>query len=363
MNAADFSSIRIRPELRAAQVERASLMTPALTIYFDEKYDLGTTEISSAFQKMRFTSALAFLFNHRGVVLEVPEPLWLRFLPKTLLLAAVWKISGVLTRRRRIVATYAIENNELANLISPRRALPSLVLRGAGWVVGGVTSLLVDRIAYGSTASRSSYQKLPGMLHLESQIIEELPARRDDFTADENPPHPRAMFVGELDHRKGLPELLRAWARVEQAEPSAHLTIVGSGPMTKEAELWAASKPDSRTFAGFVQHQDLPPLIARSTVLVAPSVRDGRWREQIGLPIVEALSAGLTVVTTDETGLATWLRDNGHTVVPLASVRDQLPGSLVEALTNPLDKVTVTQSLPRVAGRISSDQWLHSHDA
>lgn len=357
----EYASIRVRPELRAAQVERAAFMTPALTLYFGEKYDLGETRLSSGFVKVNFLQALKILTKTTGRVLEVPEPLWLRFLPKTAVLAVVWKASGIALRQRREVVTYSIENNDLANLISPRRRPSRLIVKLAGWWLGTLLRLTIDRIAFGSSASERLYQSLPGVKSITSKRIEELPTVNvaqglSSPTASTS----RVMFLGELDHRKGIEYVMSAWSAVEEAKPDAHITVVGSGRLASVVEAWCLAQPSSRTFAGFVQHDQVPVLLSSAEVLVAPSLREGRWREQIGLPIVEALSVGLTVVTTDETGLAQWLRNHGHLVISEKDVDSQLAGALLTALDNPLKRSEVLGSLPHVAGRIAADAWLHT---
>lgn len=356
-----YTSIRIRPELRAAQVERARLMTPALTLYFEEKYDLGATVIPSSFQKVSLWECLRILATTEAKVLEVPEPLWLRFGAKNLLLSAVWKGVGLVRRQPRITVAYAIENNDLANLISPARALHPFIEVAARTAAGFLIRFIVDRFAFGSLTSKNLYHSLKGTKKIPYQLIEELPA-----AASLNPlglrdeSGPRAIFVGELDDRKGILDLIDAWPTVERNVPQVSLTIVGAGKHSDFVSKWCREEPSSRIYAGFVQHKEAARLIADSDILVAPSRRAGRWREQIGLPIVEGLSAGLTVVTTDETGLAAWLTGNGHTVLAEASVRRDLPGALVRALQEPLQRDAVLAALPETPGRIAADAWLHA---
>lgn len=357
-----YSSIRIRPELRAAQVERARRMTPALTLYFDEKYDLGKTVIPSSFRKVSLFQCIRILASTEADVLEIPEPLWLRFAAKNLLLSGAWKLFGLMGRRRRISVSYAIENNELRNLISPTGACHPLVERAARAAAGLFVRFTVDRFVFGSAASRDLYHSLDGVSKIQHRLIEELPARSTrpvplDSTAESRL---RAIFIGELDDRKGILDLTEAWTSVERAVPQASLTVVGGGKYAAAVSQWCAEMPDTRTYAGFVQHDETARIISASDVLVAPSRRAGRWREQIGLPIVEGLSAGVTVVTTDETGLATWLRDNGHVVISEKSVKRDLPAAIIGALKTPLGREAVLATLPEIPGRVASDSWLHT---
>ena len=141
--------------------------------------------------------------------------------------------------------------------------------------------------------------------------------------------------------------------------PEASLVIVGDGPESDVAVSWCRERPSSRKFLGALDHASAMSQIARARSLVLPSIRSGRWREQIGLPIHEGLIQGLTVVTTDETGLTCWLREHGHFVVPGTNTRVHLTSALIQALQNPIDPAAVRASLPSVEGRVAANLWLN----
>ncbi len=158
----------------------------------------------------------------------------------------------------------------------------------------------------------------------------------------------KALFVGELDDRKGILDVMSAWPSVEDAMPEAVLTVVGGGQYAELVQRWCAERPGTRVFCGFLSHEDTGRHFTDAAVLLAPSRRSGRWREQIGLPVVEALSAGLTVVTTDETGLAHWLLGEGHTVLPEKELGSQLGVAITDALRSPISRDKVLESLPSI---------------
>lgn len=357
-----FNSIRIRPELRAAQVKRAVRMMPALTLYFDEKYDLGETELPTTFRKVNLLQCLRLLAFSNAHILEVPEPLWVRFAPKNLLLLATWKVAGIFKSGKRMAVTYAIENNDIENLLSPGSTVHPLIGRIFRVVAGAAIRLSIDRIAFGSSAAMNVYHSLPGVKNVEHRLIDELPARsvgKGDAIPDAAP-GAKALFVGELDDRKGILVLMEVWPSVEDALPEAVLTVVGGGHHAELVKRWCDERPSTRVFCGFLPHEETAKQFVDSAVLIAPSRRSGRWREQIGLPIVEAVSVGLTVVTTDETGLAGWLSKEGHIVLPETEVDRLLAAAITRALARPIPREKVLQSLPTVPGRITSDSWLHT---
>ena len=103
--------------------------------------------------------------------------------------------------------------------------------------------------------------------------------------------------------------------------------------------------------------------LRQASLVVLLSQRGARWREQVGLPIVEALAHGCQVLTTDETGLAQWLTDHGHQVVDGSSDSFAVAQAMVEGIGSGRERASVLADLPSVDGRSSADAWLHAGDA
>ncbi|WP_274610875.1 glycosyltransferase [Rhodococcus sp. KRD162] len=352
--------LRIVPELRADHVERSRNLTAATTLYFETNSDLPGTRIPDDFRRVSVLGLLKYVTHSRAIILELPEPLWIRFLPKTILAAVVWKASGLVRRSPRTTVVYAIENNEPSNLLFGDRRVAKSFVWPLTWVLGIVVRCSVDRLCFGSEGSRETYLSIPLVGGIDHAVVINLPARPAAVSppADETRSN-RVSFVGVLEHRKGIDVLMRSWPSVEQRCPEAVLTIVGDGPMSLQVEQWSAENPYSRNFRGRLPHSQISSIVGQSALLVAPSVRDGRWREQIGLPILEALTVGATVIASDETALANWLSAQGHSVLPSHCLSSDLAGEIVERLKSPLPVGQVIASLPEVAGRVAADKWLN----
>lgn len=353
-------SIRLVPELRAVHLTRYRETTPALLLYFTENYDLAGEDVPPEIRKVALRDLPGLFWRSECTFLEAPEPLWMRFLPRGAAIVALFKATGLLRGRRRRVGTYAMENNDLPTLIGGRRSVPALAVRLFSTALGLYMRLMIDRIVFASEGSRAVYTSIPGVDAIESTTIEELPTAVESDDADVLALS--ACFVGVLETRKGILALMEAWERVEQQLPTAHLDVVGPGEHADAVREWVDRAPATRRLLGQLPRHEVLSLLARTQVLAAPSLPDGRWREQIGLPIKEALSNGLTVVTTHQTGLAGWLRGHGHRVVELegeGSLAGRLSGALIDALTGPLERPLVRASLPAVEGRYASDSWLH----
>jgi len=149
---------------------------------------------------------------------------------------------------------------------------------------------------------------------------------------------PILLFVGRLIEMKGVHELLTAVAGLF-ARTSGHLLIAGDGPERAALQRRAAALglTGSVTFAGHLAPDRMQAAYAAADLFVLPSRSEG-----FPYAILEAMAAGLPIVTTAIRGMADHLRDrvNGRLV---------MPGD-VRALTEALDAVLSDAALRRRMG-------------
>ncbi len=120
------------------------------------------------------------------------------------------------------------------------------------------------------------------------------------------------LFLGGLDHRKGIDLLLRAFARLPSTRYK--LLLVGNDRSGGEFARLSSSLgiADRVLFRGPMPPRDLPSAIRAAHVLVLPSRFDG-W----GVTLNEAASGGLALIGSDECGASDHLirrGDNGFVV-------------------------------------------------
>lgn len=118
----------------------------------------------------------------------------------------------------------------------------------------------------------------------------------------------RVLAVGNVLPRKNLGVLSAAVDRLVAAGVDAELRIVGQVPATGAAVARQMSDllGDRLTMTGYVSMTELADEYVRADTLAFPSLYEG-----FGIPIVEAMTAGLPVVASTATCLPEIVRDAG----------------------------------------------------
>ena len=139
----------------------------------------------------------------------------------------------------------------------------------------------------------------------------------------------RIVCVGRLIERKGVWELLEAFALAAEELPRAQLDLVGSGNLEQllQRRIEERGLAERITLHGSVPHEDLPLYLRNSSVFVLPSHAEG-----MSNALLEGMSCGLPVVVTDTGGTQELVKGNGI-VVPMREPK-ALAAALVELLND-----------------------------
>ncbi|MEM3638077.1 MAG: glycosyltransferase family 4 protein [Conexivisphaerales archaeon] len=144
---------------------------------------------------------------------------------------------------------------------------------------------------------------------------------------------PTILFVGALSEIKGVSYLLRSFKRVLQSVPDARLILAGGGQRESEYRSYARRLGlDSRViFLGPVNDDSkLVELYRNTDVVVLPSNVGG----PVSCTVLEGLSSGRAVISTDVPGGIPDVLSNGAGVLIKPMDEDRLTEELVRLLSD-----------------------------
>lgn len=155
------------------------------------------------------------------------------------------------------------------------------ILVGSSFVARSLANFGVD----GSKVVVNPYGVSWGTFNL-SETFHESPAKSSGPV--------RFLFAGNIGARKGIPVLLEAWKQLGWRKGEAELWLVGT-IQDRHRRLIPAS--ENIRLIGRVAKADMASIYAQCDIFVLPSLSEG-----FGLVLLEALAAGLPVITTSNTG-------------------------------------------------------------
>jgi glycosyltransferase involved in cell wall biosynthesis len=106
---------------------------------------------------------------------------------------------------------------------------------------------------------------------------------------------PYIAFLGVLERRKNVPDLVRGWVQaVEGLEEPPALVLAGSSGWDDGVDQAIAEVPPQLKIVrpGFLRPADLPGLLGGAVIVAYPSKAEG-----FGLPVLEAMACGAPVMT------------------------------------------------------------------
>ena len=144
---------------------------------------------------------------------------------------------------------------------------------------------------------------------------------------------PYIFTVGTVQPRKNYTRLIQSLARLRAKNIDIHLVIAGGkgwldNPIYKAID--ENHMQDFVHFIGFADDEDLPALYKNATCLAFPSLYEG-----FGLPVLEAMAAGIPVLTSNVSSLPEVAGDAAITVDPYD----------LEAITNGLQRLILDTEL------------------
>jgi len=107
------------------------------------------------------------------------------------------------------------------------------------------------------------------------------------------------LFVGRLEKRKGVGDLLRGYEFMRERVPQSRLIIVGDGPLRGKVESYISRhRLANVVMAGFVPDSVKPRYYNSADIFCAPAT----GAESFGIVLLEAMASALPVVATEVPG-------------------------------------------------------------
>ena len=164
---------------------------------------------------------------------------------------------------------------------------------------------------------------------------------------------PYFLFVGTLEPRKNLGRLLEAWSRLPPSLGGCTVMAVvggaGWGGVNVQAMVVKLGLQERVRVLGFVSDQQLGTLYAHALFLAMPSLYEG-----FGLPLLEATSRGVPVLTSDISSMPEVSGDAGVLVSPLDV--DSIAKGLAQLLDYPKLRSDLARCAVASAQRFSWDR-------
>jgi glycosyltransferase involved in cell wall biosynthesis len=142
----------------------------------------------------------------------------------------------------------------------------------------------------------------------------------------------RLLYVGRLEHVKGVDTLLKAMKTVISALPNVHLSIVGDGAMRPRLESFVQQHhmQSNITFYGWLGTNAVNEQYTQTTAVVIPSV----WPENLPTVCIEALAVGRPVIGSNTGGLPELIQNGAGRIVTPGKA-NELAAAIIDILTQP----------------------------
>ena len=169
---------------------------------------------------------------------------------------------------------------------------------------------------------------------------------------------PSVLFVGRLEPRKGVLDLLKAHRILRKTGSGNRLLIVGSGPQEREARRYVATRGLQEVeFLGRVSDDEKAQLFRTVDVFASPATGG----ESFGIVLLEAMAAGAPIVASDIHGYKGVVRRGREGLLVAPHEPKELAKAIARLLGDPGLRAEMSAagrlraeafSWPRVAARV-----------
>jgi len=243
-------------------------------------------------------------------------------------------------RRLGIPAIVGSIGSDLNRIPDPfSRWLTKLAMKRATFVVTKSEHLRQRAIGMGISAAKVRTIQNgcdPSVFHMGDRSV-----ARAQLAMDENAE--LVLFVGRLDTKKGIGELLEAFASLASRRPNLRLAYVGDGPGSEQLQGRARhlALEDRVILIGACPSQKVAQWLTAANVLALPSYNEGYPNV-----VIEALSCGRPVIATNVGGILEQVNEKSGILIAPRDSR-ALAGAIEEAMERRWDEYSISEQFRR----------------
>ena len=167
-------------------------------------------------------------------------------------------------------------------------------------------------------------------------------------------------YSGRLREEKGILQLVQAINQIHNI-PNLKLLIIGASnygkgqqPSPFVLQLMKEAEPvkDKVIFTGFVDYQDVPAYLKMADLAVVPSM----WEEPFGLTVIEAMAAGLPLITTNSGGIPE-ICDGVATIVERDHIVENLRDAIRDLYLHPEKRKSMAEASLQRSKRFDKETY------
>jgi phosphatidylinositol alpha-mannosyltransferase len=217
--------------------------------------------------------------------------------------------------------------------------------------MGSYAERLHGRIAVSAAARHFIDRYFPGDYKVIPNGVDIERFRRAVPVARWKDGRPNILFVGRLEPRKGVLDLLKAYRILRKGgHEDARLLLVGVGPQEREARRYVATRRlQGVEFLGRVSDDERNQLFRTADVYVSPAT----GRESFGIVLLEAMAAGAPIVASDIHGYKGVVRRGQEALLVPPKDPEELAEAIGRILTDRALAAAMSEAGPKRAEEFS----------
>ncbi|GAB2795298.1 hypothetical protein GCM10027040_22130 [Halomonas shantousis] len=169
-----------------------------------------------------------------------------------------------------------------------------------------------------------------------------------------NLPNDYVLCVGSFDGRKNQLKVVEAWKKISDKFNDTKLVFVGDSGKNFSSSGNQQVLSEA-IFTGYVSEEELLAIYENAKLFVYPSLYEG-----FGLPVLEAMAAGLPVITSKGSPMEEFAKEAGLLVDPRNA--DEIAMAMDELLSNQSLCNSLSQKAKEIAGEYKWEYTARRYD-